>query len=201
MPPSVRGLRVVLGRLDEPPHHLPVLTGEEAKREAAPLDDQRMRHRRTLDRDGEVLRRHRHLHGPVHGHQVAALPRPAPEQVQARRQLPEHAAPQPVVLLRRRCRREKDRPGWRGCSHSHRSRANGASARSRVSNARCGDAAAGRSVDPVSGQETGRLVEGDNPGRDRRQGRPHPAWTGGCRERHTSCPHSRSARRRRSTRS
>ena len=73
-------------------------------------------------------------------------PGTAPEQVQARRQLPEHAAAQPVVLRRVEVLEGKDRPGRRGCSRSNRSRADGVTARSRAQKQpkRCARHRAGR---------------------------------------------------------
>ena len=124
-------LGIVLGGLHEAAHDLPVFTRDKREREAAPLEDESVGHSRLLHRDGEVLRVQRDLHGPVQGHQVAALTGAAPEQVQAGRQLPEHAAAQPVVMLRVEVFAAMDRPGRRGCSRSNRSRAKGVIARSR----------------------------------------------------------------------
>ena len=107
----------MFGRLHELAHHRPVLASDERDRKAAPFDDQAVGDRRVLDRDGDLFRLERHLHGPVQGHQVPALAGAAPENVQARRQPPEHTAAQSFVLWRAEVARERtvgDRVGAHG---------------------------------------------------------------------------------------
>ena len=100
-------LAIVYGRLDEMSHSGSVFPPHERDRERAAGGDEDMGVGVALDRHCDELRLERNLSNPVAGHDVAVLSCPRPDDVDAARESPEHAATPLVVLLGVRAARDR----------------------------------------------------------------------------------------------